>query len=248
MGRFALRWPMPALLAWLAAWTLYRLAWQFGAAASVAVTLACALAAAFACFGSTRWRRIFIAGGFPLSLVAAGTLTGWAALGWLAPLLALLLLYPLASWRDAPLFPTPSGALAGLATIAVLAPAARIVDAGCGLGAGLRELRRSYPQARLDGLEWSWPLTIACRLRCRFARIRRADIWAADWSAYQLVYLFQRPESISRAVAKAGRELAPGSWLVSLEFEARELRPQARIESVGGKPVWLYRAPFVAAG
>ena len=31
-------------------------------------------------------------------------------------------------------------------------------------GAGLIELHRVYPQARLDGLEWSWPLTLLCRL------------------------------------------------------------------------------------
>ena len=33
-----------------------------------------------------------------------------------------------------------------------------------------------------------------------------------------MVYLFQRPESMERAFAKATHELAPGCWLVSLEF------------------------------
>ena len=83
-----------------------------------------------------------------------------------------------------------------------------------------------------------------CRLRCRFAAVRRADIWAQDWSGYRMVYLFQRPESMPRAMEKAAAELAPGAWLVSLEFEASGYQPQARLESVKGKPVWLYQVPF----
>jgi SAM-dependent methyltransferase len=152
------------------------------------------------------------------------------------------------AWRDAPVFPTPARALAGLAAAAPLPDGARVLDAGCGLGAGLRALRSEYPQARLEGLEWSWLLALACRLRCRLsgsgAQVQRGDIWAADWSGYDLVYLFQRPESMPRALEKAARELRPGAWLVSLEFEAAGWRPQARLNALEGKPVWLYRAPF----
>jgi hypothetical protein len=71
--------------------------------------------------------------------------------------------------------------------------------------------------------------------------VRQGDIWRADWSAYDMVYLFQRPESMPRAVAKARAELKPGAWLVSLEFEATELTAQAQLTAPGGKPVWLYR-------
>ncbi len=151
------------------------------------------------------------------------------------------------SWRDAPLFPTPRGALAGLARSVKLPPSARVIDAGCGLGDGLRELRHEYPQARLEGLEWSWPLVWACRWRCRWAAVRRRDLWAADWSGCDLVYLFQRPESMARAAAKAARELRPGAWLASLEFEAPGLRPHAVHACADGRPLWLYRVPFDAA-
>ena len=111
------------------------------------------------------------------------------------------------------------------------------------MGAGLRELHAAYPQAELHGLEWSWPLTLACALRCRFARVRRADIWAGDWSGYDLGYLFQRPESMPRAMAKAAAELKPGAWLLSLELVAVDLQPECRLEDVAGTPVCLYRAP-----
>jgi SAM-dependent methyltransferase len=237
-------WPLPALVAWALAWALFTGLQMLAVPGWVAIALATALGAVLSVFGTTPWRRFFVAAGFPLSLAAsglAGTLPGWA---WLMPLALLLAVYPLNAWRDAPLFPTPAGALQGLARVAPLAPRAQVLDAGCGLGAGLRELRGEYPAARIFGIEWSWPLRLLCALRCRYASVRRGDIWAADWSAHDMVYLFQRPESMARAVEKAARELRPGAWLASLEFEAPMLKPTARLQRDGAKPVWLYRAPF----
>jgi SAM-dependent methyltransferase len=213
----------------------------------IAPTIAAAAGACLSLLGATPWRRVFVAAGFPLSLAVsgvAGAVPGWA---WLLPLALLLLVYPLNAWRDAPLFPTPAGALQGLSRLAPLKERARVLDAGCGLGAGLRELRREYPNAQLVGLEWSWPLRLLCALHCRFARVARADIWAADWSAHDMVYLFQRPESMPRAVAKAAHELRPGAYLASLEFEAATLQPQAVLACADGRKLWLYRAPFKRA-
>ena len=78
-------------------------------------------------------------------------------------------------------------------------------------------------------------------LRCRWARVRRGDMWRGSWAAHDLVYLFQRPESMPRALAKAEAEMRPGSWLVSLEFEAAGRRPHAVLRPRGGRPVWVYR-------
>ena len=241
-----LRWPLPALLAWAGAWALFGGAQAVGLSAWLAMALASGWGVVFSVWGGTWWRRAMIGLGFPLSLalLGAGALPPWA---WLLPLMLLLLIYPLNAWRDAPLFPTPAHALRDLAAQAPLPEGARVLDAGCGLGDGLKALREAYPQAQLHGLEWSWPLRALCALRCPWARVRQGDIWRADWSAYDLVYLFQRPESMARAVAKAQRELQPGSWLVSLEFEATELQPQATSQCPDGRTVWLYCAPFQAS-
>ena len=186
-----------------------------------------------------------MAGGFPLSLALSGTaaaeLPGWA---WLLPLALLVAIYPIKAWRDAPFFPTPRGALKGLARLAPLRADQRVLEAGCGLGDGLRELHAEFPQTRIDGIEWSWPLRLACQWRCGFASVRRGDIWQADWSPFQMVYLFQRPESMPRAVDKATREMAHGSWLASLEFEALQLEPDAVHRCKDGRSVWLYQQPF----
>ncbi len=237
-------WPIPALLTWALAWAVFLGVGAAGLGALPAVVLALLASGAVAWTGRTPWRRVFMLAGFPLSLLASGAAGGLPGWVWLLPLALLLALYPLNTWRDAPLFPTPALALQGLSLKAPLPAGAAVVDAGCGLGAGLLALQREYPQARIQGLEWSWPLTLLCALRCRFARVRRADIWSADWSGYQMVYLFQRPESMARALEKAGAELKSGAWLVSLEFEATGWWPTAKLETVPGKPVWLYQAPF----
>ena len=69
-------------------------------------------------------------------------------------------------------------------------------------------------------------------------------MWDADWSPFDLVYVFQRPESMQRAADKAGRELRPGAWLASLEFEIATCRPSRVFNCADGRPLWLYRAPF----
>jgi SAM-dependent methyltransferase len=246
-GAIALRmpWPLPALLTWAASWGVFMLASRWLKMSAVeSALLAAGIAITFSFRGDTRWRRIFIAWGFPLSLGASGLIGEVPAWAWLLPLLLLAVMYPMHTWRDAPLFPTPGDALQGLARLVPLLPGAKIVDAGCGLGQALAELRREYPEAELHGLEWSWPLRIICAWRVRFARVRRADIWRADWSGYDMVYLFQRPESMPRAALKAGRELRPGAWLASLEFEVPELAPTETLACADGRNVWLYQAPF----
>ncbi|MEO7055785.1 MAG: class I SAM-dependent methyltransferase [Caldimonas sp.] len=240
----AVPWPLPALAAWSICWAVFVGLGGLGAPEAAAFVVAGAIGATLACTGSTPWRRIFIGCGFPLSLAASGTAGALPAWAWLLPLVLLAWVYPVRAWRDAPLFPTPDGALDGLAAHVPLAAEARVLDAGCGLGAGLVELRRHYPQASLEGIEWSWPLRIACAWRCRFARVRRGDIWRADWSPYAMVYLFQRPESMARAADKAAAELGAGAWLASLEFPATTLLHDHVLEGAGGRSVWLYRAPL----
>ena len=240
-----LPWPLPALLAWAAAWLLYAGLQRSAVPAALALLLACALGTAASVLGRSWWRRSLIAAGFPLSWLASGASAGavpaWA---WLVPLALLLLVYPLNAWRDAPLFPTPRQALQALPGAALLAPQARVLDAGCGLGDGLRALRRAYPQARVEGVEWSRTLRLLCALRCPWARVQRGDMWAVDWGQYALVYLFQRPESMERAAAKARADMPPGAWLVSLEFAVPGVRPHAQLPLGGERVLWVYRLPL----
>ena len=240
-------WPLPALLAWGAAWAVFRVSMSQGLHVGWALSLASALGIGLSLWGNSWWRKGLIAAGFPVSLaftlpmLGLGDLPAWV---WLLPMGLMLLVYPINTWSDAPLFPTPANALLDLPAHAPLKSGAKILDAGCGLGHGLRALRGAYPKAQFYGIEWSAMLRWLCAFRLPWARITRGDIWAADWSGYQMVYLFQRPESMPRASQKVLQELRSGAWLVSLDFEAEELIPTARYTAPNGKTVWLYRAPF----
>lgn len=242
MLRRYLPWPMPALLAWAVAWIVF-IGLQPAVGNTAALWGAGALCALASWWGDRWWRKVLIALGFPLSLLLSGV-AAFPAWAWLAPLVLLLAIYPLNAWRDAPLFPTPAHALDGLHSVVHLPHGAHILDAGCGLGHGLRALRQAYPHAQLNGLEWSWPLRWLCALRCPWARVRQGDIWVADWSRYDLVYLFQRPESMTRALLKA-HEMPSGSWLVSLEFPLPDVRPNVQQSTADGRVLWLYRMPLV---
>ena len=244
------RWPLPALLSWLAAWFIYAAALFAGLSPGPALALGAAVAAALAWLHGERWRRLIVALGFPASVLALGWQGGEGltrGLLWLAPLALLWWLYPRRTWSEAPLFPTPRGALGRLPAFAPLPPGARVLDAGCGVGDGLRELLHAYPQARVEGVEWSRPLALLASWRLRGARVRQGDLWADSWTPFALVYVFQRPESMPRVWAKACAELAPGAWLVSLDFAVPGAVPVASWQLSSGQFVWLYRPVQKAA-
>lgn len=244
-GPWSWPWPAPALAAWSCAWLAWWAAGALGAPAGGAALLGVLAGGALAVPCAGAWRRLIAAAGFPLSLALLAwrdAAPGWPAWGWALLVLPLLVAYPLRAWRDAPFFPTPADALRRLAA-AMPAPG-RVLDAGCGLGHGLQALRRVWPQAQLDGVEWSPLLARAAGWRCPWARVRRSDMWAANWGAYDCVYLFQRPESMARAWSKASAEMAAGAFVVSLEFPVPGLRPWAAVDAdgtPGRRPVWVYR-------
>lgn len=241
MNVLKLPWPLPALAAWALAWALFVALQAAGCGAALAAALAAMAAAALAMTVALPWRRWIMAGGFPLSALALGVAAGVPAWAWALAAVPLLLAYPLRAWRDAPFFPTAGDALKGLDRRISLAPGARVLDAGCGLGHGLQALRTVWPKADLQGVEWSRPLALLAARRCPWARIARGDMWAGDWSQLDLLYLFQRPESMPRAAAKARAEMPSGSWLVSLEFPVPGWREHALVQVPGRRCVWLYR-------
>jgi hypothetical protein len=185
------------------------------------------------------WRRAICALGFPISAWAQGAAAAWPAWAWPLLLFALLLAYPLRAWRDAPFFPTPALALQGLEQW--VASPQRVLDAGCGLGHGMRALRSLWPEAAIRGVEWSPLLAWLSRHLCPWAQVSQGDMWAMSWSGQDVVYVFQRPESMQRVWAKARTELKPGACLVSLEFAVPGQKPAASLQIPGQRPVWIYR-------
>lgn len=240
-----LTWPLPALLVWGLAWVLFLQLGQW-LAPWAALGAACLPGTAASLTMHTWWRRTMVAAGFPVSFLVmlVGQMGSVAAWAWLVPLVLLLMVYPLNAWRDAPVFPTPRTALDELGARIALPEGAAVLDAGCGAGDGLLALRRAWPQARIFGLEWSWPLRLLCALRCPWAVVRQGDMWDMDWRPFDMVYLFQRPETMPRAGLKAMLELRPGAWLVSLNFPLPDTPATHTALLPDGRGVYAYRAPL----
>lgn len=211
-------WPWPALGAWAAGWLLLQVCLRAGVVPWAALACGWLPSLLFARAVRGGWRRLLLLAGWP-AIVGAASVAVWPGWIWLVATGSLLLLYPLSAWRDAPFFPTPRGALTGLSRTIGLRDGALVLDAGSGLGHGLAALREAFPRARIEGIERSGLLVLASRLRrMSGARARRGDLWSVSWREYDLVYLFQRPESMEPAWRKARAEMRPGTWLVSLEF------------------------------
>ena len=198
--------------------------------------------AALSLVGATPWRRVFIGCGFPLSFAASGASGGVSAWAWLLPLVLLASLYPRRTWRDAPLFPTPRGALAGLSRHAPLASTARALDAGCGLGAASsssdasirRVVEASNGAADRDRVRAALPLRESPPRRPvgrRLVALRaRLPLPAAEAMAPRRRQ--GRARARRRRMARQPRVRDRG-WV-----------PEHVLDGAAGRRVWLYRAPF----
>lgn len=262
------RWPLPAVFAWAGGWTLMLTASWLGWPAGIALLVGMVPALWFQAWVLPGWRRWVVLGGLPLLMLTTAGVSSVGPGGWLALALLLLAVYPLQAWRDAPVFPTPPQALRSLAEAVALAPGAAVLDAGSGLGHGMVALRQAFPLARVQGVESSLLLVMLSRWRLRreqrrnpdctpgrescsvfntfvpaseSLRVLRGDMWAMSWAGFDLVYLFQRPESMRRAWDKACSELAAGAWVVSLEFEVPGVPPTGRLTCPDGRFLWIYR-------
>jgi len=247
------RWPLPAVYAWGGGWGLMLAASWLGWPAGGALVLGVAPALWFQAWVAAGWRRWMVLGGLPLLMVITAGVSAVGSWGWLGLALALLVLYPLQAWRDAPVFPTPRNALQGLAEELSLAPGGAILDAGSGLGHGMQALRQAFASARIQGVESSLVLVLLSRWRLRRAighnrrstvppcKVIRGDMWSCPWGGFDLVYVFQRPESMQRAWDKACREMFEGAWLVSLEFEVPGVATARELTCPDGRILWIYR-------
>lgn len=132
------------------------------------------------------------------------------------------------------------------AVAALLPPGpCRVLDAGAGLGGLLAFLARRRPDAVVEGVELA-PLTwLACRLRLLpgRARVRLGDLAAVPLAPYDLVFAFLSPEPMPALLARARREMRPGSRLVSCEFGVPGEEPDRRIPVPGGRELLVWELP-----
>jgi len=91
LTRRHLPWPLPALLAWALAWSVWLSTPASGLASVGSFALAMLSAGLFALGARSRWRLLITLAGFPLSLALSGLSRGLPAIAWLLPLALLAL-------------------------------------------------------------------------------------------------------------------------------------------------------------
>ena len=113
-----------------------------------------------------------------------------------------------------------------------------VLDAGCGLGDGLKALRAAYPRRAAARAGMELAAGLLCRLRCLLGQGaprrylgRRTGVpmrWCICSSARKAWPAWPR---------RPAPEMVPGNWLVSLAFELPGVRPSMRLQSFAGHGV-----------
>lgn len=233
-------WPLGVTLAWMFSWL---------AAVMLAPTMhpfitGSATGATLSLISQTKWRKAIIAIGFPMSYAILNIEQGSLSWLWLTPVIALLAIYPPRLWADAPMFPTSKASITGLARRLKLPCEAKILDAGCGFGHAIEALASEYPKADMYGSERSSLVALIAKLKHKKAHITCENMWQQDWSKFDLVYVFHRPDTMPQAMHKALEQLKCGAWLASLEFKDDAFIPDMVWHNKGEKPLYLYQSPI----
>ncbi|MFT4626316.1 MAG: hypothetical protein ACI8PZ_004993 [Myxococcota bacterium] len=174
---------------------------------------------------------------------------------WLAPpelaipwLLACLLLAAPAlwlSWTHAPWVPTPTADLPYILAALTLQPGERFCDLGAGDGRMIRAVRDATG-ATCTGVEAAPLLFSIAWARLALGRdggatVRLGDLYGADLSGFDAVYVWGTPYSVGtdRFRSFLERSLPAGARVVSYHQPVSGWTPTATI-TAGQRPIYLY--------
>lgn len=158
---------------------------------------------------------------FPLALHGADGLDLPPRL-FLAVFLFMLVLYWSTFRTQVPYYPSGKSAWQAVAAQLPQGRAVSVIDIGSGLGGLVLDLARRRPDATVTGIELAPLPWLASWLRARLTNSRavfvRGDYESLDFAAYDAVFAYLSPAAMMALWHKAGREMRPGSMLMSYEF------------------------------
>jgi SAM-dependent methyltransferase len=169
----------------------------------------------------------------------------WLTVPWTIGVLVLVGPMLVFTWVHAPWVPTPHAELPRILAALDLAPGQSFCDLGCGDGRVLLAVRRATG-AICTGIEAAPALVILARLRALVrgsggVRVRLGDLYQADLSSFDVVYVWGTPYSVGtpRFRALIERSMRPGARLVSFQTPIPGLVPTA-IDTQGPRPIHVY--------
>ncbi len=145
-----------------------------------------------------------------------------------------------------PYVPISRGHIRLLRQSRALESAQTIVDLGCGDGVLLSAIAKSYPNAKLSGVEWNFTLVLLARLRFFFQRKRtpiiHGDMFDFPLNDVDAVVGWWIPDYAQRLVEKFVAECRPGCVIMSAMFSLPE-HPKLQLQEVreGKYSLFIYR-------
>lgn len=173
---------------------------------------------------------------------AALLLTGLPGWSMFIVLVVLVLLYGGGVATRVPLYLSNEAACRALAAL-VPPTAPRAIDLGAGFGGPMRFLGGAYPAGRFTSVEASpatWLVAWLLALPRRNVQVHWGDLWAADLSTCDLVYVFLSPQPMPRLWEHFQATAKPGALLVSNSFAVPGIEPQQVIDLPGRADARLF--------
>jgi hypothetical protein len=185
-----------------------------------------------------------------LALTPAWFVPTWLSVPWQ---LVFFVVGPLAlwhSWHHAPWQPTPRAELDRVLRALALRPESRFCDLGAGDGRLVARVHAATG-AECTGLEVSpllWLVASARLAASRRTRARLGDLYRADLSSYDAVYVWGTAYSVDteRFGAHVRTAMRPGARLVSYHHPVHGLVPD-RVDEGGQRPLFVYTIPSPGA-
>jgi hypothetical protein len=190
--------------------------------------------------GLPRW-WLWVQAVLPLGLYWGATQT-WVDSLWFAGLALLLMLVFSAVLKDrVPLYLTNHTTHQALVELVQTYQVKSVLDLGSGLGGVVRALAKVGIEA--EGIEYSPLLAWFSAAWCRWlglGKVSQGDMWQADLSQVDLVYVFLSPVPMTRLWQKACAEMKSGSLLVSNSFAIEGVEPVEVWELSDGRQTQLF--------
>lgn len=162
---------------------------------------------------------VWIGTGFPAAMALAlhaGDLPAWP---FGVAFLLLYLVFSNTARERVPLYLSNRRTTEALLSLMRQRGATRFTDLGSGLGGVVRRLDGEGRIARgVESAPMVWLVSVLLSKLTGRGRILRQDIWTADISGEDMVYVFLSPEPMPALYRKAAREMKAGSLLVSNSF------------------------------
>lgn len=226
---------LKALVAQLAgcaiAYGLARAGWLSAGLWPLVLAQACAAAACAAVLRSARWWLPMHLAFTPAAVLASRI--DLAPAWYLGAFVVLLAIFWNSFRTQVPLYLSNRPTAEAVAGLFPADSSIRLLDIGSGTGSFVAAVAGMRPQWQVRGIETAPGPWLASRWRARTlgnTSVVRGDFFAATWSEFDVVYAFLSPVPMAAVWAKAKRELASGSMLISNSFPVPDRKPDQVVE------------------